>query len=69
MWKCSSSINGGDHYHKKGKKIYNHEQIVVCLTLKFQATPHFLGYVPTLAWYSPFLSFWSIFVIGGACSC
>jgi hypothetical protein len=27
---------------QKGKKIYNHGQIVVCLTLKFQATPHFL---------------------------
>ncbi len=39
--KCSFSINKRDHYHKMGKKIYGHEQCVVCVTLKIQVTPHF----------------------------
>ncbi len=35
--KHSSSINIGEHYHKKLKKIYSHGQSHVCLTLKSQA--------------------------------
>jgi hypothetical protein len=37
----SSSINGGYHYHKQLKKIYDHGQSLVYLTIKSQVALHF----------------------------
>jgi hypothetical protein len=37
----SSSINGGYHYHKKLKKIYDHGQSLVYLTIKSQVALQF----------------------------